>query len=310
MGIRWYASGVEKMKFNGIRVFLVGNNEKIEVKDEPWLGWEGTNFRINTIKRSFYFATHLMLLPLYIIAKSAIRKAITGQDWKKEDNDRLDDFSVERFRRLSPTLCHVVIDGKGTLVFPTDMSNISMLLFCINEIIINNTYGVSEEKIAGKIVYDVGANMGVFSSFCVLLGAKKVYAFEPSKLVFPYLLKTAELNSKNRIVPFNSAVGEKRGEVMFENTHGTSGGRVGFGSPVPITTLDSVVGSRMDFLKIDTEGYEENVIDGAKNSINKFKPLMSMEWHSETGRASLLKKCNELGYKDVIVDGQIIRTHG
>ncbi|HCN84407.1 MAG TPA: hypothetical protein DIT07_12420 [Sphingobacteriaceae bacterium] len=58
-----------------------------------------------------------------------------------------------------------------------------------------------------SIVIDIGANIGVFSLYAALSGAKKVYSFEPSKEAFQILCKNIELNNlKDVIIPFNKAV--------------------------------------------------------------------------------------------------------
>ena len=60
------------------------------------------------------------------------------------------------------------------------------------EVIFHNQYNASEENIRGRIVLDVGANVGVFSVFAASLGADKVYAFEP----VPALCECLELNAR------------------------------------------------------------------------------------------------------------------
>jgi len=67
----------------------------------------------------------------------------------------------------------------------------------------------------GDIVFDIGANIGCFSVYAALSGARAVHAFEPSLEAFDTLLKNINANKLDAIiVPVNKAVSDKSGEIV------------------------------------------------------------------------------------------------
>jgi FkbM family methyltransferase len=161
--------------------------------------------------------------------------------------------------------------------------------------ILGEMYSIPECHIeAGDIVFDVGAHFGFFSYYAVQKGAKEVYAFEPNPYVFEILKKHAEMWS-NKIKPYQLALSDKNGEAdlfiadelgtistMLKNRENTplKLGRYTKSVKVKTMTLDSFVKEynieRVDFIKIDTEGSEREIIKGAKETIKKFKPRMAI----------------------------------
>jgi len=58
--------------------------------------------------------------------------------------------------------------------------------------------------------------------------------------------------------------------------------------PVKLVTIDSLQLEKLDFIKLDVEGYEINVIKGAINTIKKCNPVITMEiWENFNGKYSL-----------------------
>ena len=139
---------------------------------------------------------------------------------------------------------------------------------------------------AGDVAVDVGANVGEYS---VLLSRQcgttgRVWAFEPVPDTYWRLRETLALNRCGNVTPVQAAVCDKAGTVrmnLFEpqycawNTLGMpkmvtpEGNRV---SPaksveVPSCTLDEVCHSekiaKINFLKVDVEGFEQTVFQGA-----------------------------------------------
>ena len=86
-------------------------------------------------------------------------------------------------------------------------------LLVIKEIFKENVYQVDGKFGDSGIVLDLGAHIGIFSIFCVLNGAKKVYAFEPDKGNFAILKENIKLNGmQDKIIPINKAVYNKKGK--------------------------------------------------------------------------------------------------
>jgi len=144
------------------------------------------------------------------------------------------------------------------------------------------------------IVFDIGAHIGFFSYFASQKGAKEVYAFEPNPYVFEILKKHAEMWS-DKIKPFEIALSFQNGEVelfvhekiglgstILQNRENSSlkFNRYNESIRVKTMTLDSFVKEynveRVDFIKIDAEGSEREILKGAKETIKKFKPRMAI----------------------------------
>jgi len=172
-----------------------------------------------------------------------------------------------------------------------------------NQIFLNDEYNIYESNIKNKIVIDAGANVGVFSLYASMLGAKKVYAFEPVKETYDMLVKNIKINKlENKVIPINKALGDKNETktISFTNAGDASaslkeerkGGKCE--EVISIIKLDDFVKEnklkRVDFIKMDVEGYEENVLLGAKETIKKWKPILSFSaYHLPTDKERLPK---------------------
>lgn len=131
----------------------------------------------------------------------------------------------------------------------------------------------------GGTVVDVGANMGVLSLvFRKYVGAQgRVYAYEPHPVTFTYLKENILLNGADNIRAFNAAIGEsKRTVPLTRNRNDTQNFITNDrqkGIEVSQETLDSVMNDqgidRIDLLKVDTEGYELRVFQGASNVLRR-----------------------------------------
>lgn len=174
--------------------------------------------------------------------------------------------------------------------------------------ILGGKYSTPECSIkAGDIVLDCGAHFGFFSYFALKKGAEKVYAFEPNPYVFEILKKNVGLWDPNRIEPVNLALWFEKGNLdlriernrtgpgatILTDLKGTfmekAGNEYSEIVKVKTTTIDHFVKekglSRVDFIKIDTEGAERGIIKGAKETIRRFKPkivVSAYHFHNDT----------------------------
>lgn len=141
----------------------------------------------------------------------------------------------------------------------------------------------------GDVVYDIGANVGIYS----LYGSFKVgntgwvYAFEPLERNLHYLRQHLALNNVRNCTVLGSAVCNSEGTLAFSATDWEpSMARL---SPkgditVPSTTLDICIYGERRFrppnvLKIDVEGAELEVLLGAARGIAEFHPTIFLEIH-------------------------------
>lgn len=141
------------------------------------------------------------------------------------------------------------------------------------------------------VFVDVGANIGLISTYLsIYFPDAKIFSFEPDAKNFSCLSETISCNSCfQNIELFPLGLGEKsETKAIFRSTKNEGGHTFVKTSPdqiqtsdyIQIETLDNVLGgtiSRLDFIKIDVEGFEESVLRGAEQLIEKHKPLMMLE---------------------------------
>ena len=139
---------------------------------------------------------------------------------------------------------------------------------------------------AEDVVVDCGANHG-FSSllFARWTGARgRVFAFEPSPHNLEILRANVRLNNAQNIIVRPVAVGEQAGVVRISTHPNASvvpqGARRDTpGYEVPVVRLDDEFPSgRVDFIKIDVEGFEVPVLRGARRLLGQ-RPALALELH-------------------------------
>lgn len=142
----------------------------------------------------------------------------------------------------------------------------------------------------GDIVLDIGANIGC-TSLLFADRARQVYSFEPSPSTFRYLEKNIEAAGFENIVAANIGLGKSTGayELTFspDNRSGAfvsnqlraaDGHQV---EPIRIAQGDEYIASasipKVDFIKIDVEGFERDVIEGLAQTIARETPVVVLE---------------------------------
>jgi FkbM family methyltransferase len=140
----------------------------------------------------------------------------------------------------------------------------------------------------GDVVIDVGANVGHVSLLLAdLVGGQNVVAFEPASLAFSRLKENWELNDLPTDKLFRAAVGASPGNVFIDNDeHPTTTLEVSDVSTgtrtveVPLVRLDDYrplwAGCRVGLLKVDVEGYEPEVFEGARCLLRDDRPRLVM----------------------------------
>lgn len=147
------------------------------------------------------------------------------------------------------------------------------------------------------VCIDAGANIGLTSIYMATCGKNvSVYAFEPSPVTVRHLINNLNQNDIYNVTVVPVGLGDERGFVKFidmpnfgAGSHVKAAsdhpGAIGIDSiAIKMETLDNFLRKtsfeRMDLLKIDTEGYELNVLRGAIDSIKKFRPLIIIEFNT------------------------------
>ncbi|HIJ53295.1 MAG TPA: FkbM family methyltransferase [Planctomycetes bacterium] len=170
----------------------------------------------------------------------------------------------------------------------------------------------------GDVFVDVGANIGYFSLLAAKHKAGKVLAIEP----FPKTYNMLNMNIKhnlfgNIIEPFNIALGSEEHIAKFVTSLGPKNhveyevDKMQVNLPtvdVKVIKLDSLLKKRkeinkIDFIKVDIEGYEYNFLLGARKTIEAFKPMIMIEIEEHrlakynVTAEKISNFMNDLGYK-------------
>jgi FkbM family methyltransferase len=136
------------------------------------------------------------------------------------------------------------------------------------------------------IFVDVGAHIGYFALVAAKY-VKHVYAFEPSLNTYAYLERNLQLNPKlfAKITPYNIGLSNRKGSAQLY----FAPKQPDIASLQPIEkddfviesilldTIDNLIPAPVSFLKIDVEGAELDVLDGARETIQRSQPLILCE---------------------------------
>jgi len=148
-------------------------------------------------------------------------------------------------------------------------------------------------------VIDIGANIGTFSIKAAHFAHRgKVFSFEPFPKNFETLKENIAVNNFEKIItPFNIAISGRNEEIdLFYHDRDSGGGSFHrYGDletlksiKVKCITLDEVFKENQinfcDFLKLDCEGAEEDILlNASKETIQKIKTI-TIEWHDNLSR--------------------------
>lgn len=174
------------------------------------------------------------------------------------------------------------------------------------------------------IFYDVGANVGAYSLYAAKKGAtKRIYAFEPGVPTFEILMKNVETNHVSDVVipiispldknskfdVFNYSTNHKGGsqnlfgttndqngeQVVVKQRHGVIG--VSIDDMVTIYGLEAP-----DYLKIDVDGNDLEILKGAVKVLEKYKPEIYIEYNAKKSTRDISDFLSVYNYKWVRSD--------
>jgi len=220
--------------------------------------------------------------------------------------------------RINPNESMITVNGCKMKMIPNDPGiSTELSIFKSHEPI--NTQIISRILKKGMTCLDIGGNIGYY----VLLerqfvGDKgKIIAFEPLPRNYQYLQKNIQLQNVKNISAYNFACGDKEGKATFFINKKSNGCKVipeGMAPPdpslgtlteVPIKILDPFIEElkleRVDFVRMDSEGYELHIFKGLKKTLEKFKPIISIELHKRQlgvdGTKEFFKLMKDLDYE-------------
>ena len=140
----------------------------------------------------------------------------------------------------------------------------------------------------GDVFYDIGSNSGIFSlDFASAIQDLEIIAFEPQPLLVDHIRRSIKKNGFTNITVLEQLLGNENGEASLFLV-----GHSGMASLVPrerrarelrcsISTLDHLVGSGAisapDIVKIDAEGAERAIFEGAQDVLRRHAPSIVFE---------------------------------
>jgi len=223
---------------------------------------------INILKKIINYSPFLkkLLLPIYLLAGSLIY-------WI--------------YKKFDLPFSYKLVDKRNVKFYPNGQIALGIFL-CGFEKKELEIFQLSLKN--GSVMIDAGANIGLYS----IIGSRivgesgKVFSFEPSKANFNLFLKNIELNAIKNITPINMGLGNTIGESLIlsqnfetgdaekyilkvENKIERPGNKLNGIQTTETISLDTLDNfqiknsiTKVDFLKIDVEGFEFYVLKGAE----------------------------------------------
>jgi FkbM family methyltransferase len=184
----------------------------------------------------------------------------------------------------------------------------------------------------GAVVLDVGANVGIsammMARWCGAEG--HIYAFEPSPTPKKLLAEHLRMNDLgDRVTICDFALSDSEGTATFyasgiSGKSALSGANIGQSAEevkVPVTTIDAYCQAnkiKPSLIKIDVEGFEFNVLNGARKTLKEARPSILVELHPmfwpalgiDAGWAA--NQLRDLDYKVTAIEEQseVMSEHG
>jgi FkbM family methyltransferase len=162
----------------------------------------------------------------------------------------------------------------------------------------------------GDVLFDVGANVGYYTVLGSRLAGNqgKVFSFEPLVRNISYLYRHVKINKLDNVTIIPSACSNNQSIVTFLESPIASMGRIENSAIntastnatlVSTVSLDAVAAkltAQPNVLKIDVEGAELAVLQGAEKIITDFKPAIFLSVHSPQLRIDCLNYLKNFGY--------------
>lgn len=136
-------------------------------------------------------------------------------------------------------------------------------------------------------ICDIGANIGNHTLYWYTVRkAKKIYAFEPVKKTFDILKRNIEINDCGGVLPYNIGLSDEDGSAEIMTFRADNLGATHIKKDkdglMRLRTLDSYkIPEKIDFIKIDVEGFEHYVLKGAKETIARCHPFVFIETYPD-----------------------------
>lgn len=166
------------------------------------------------------------------------------------------------------------------------------------ELIMNKIIPILKQKNKKLVILDIGGHIGTHTIIYSQLLDCEIHTFEPQKKIFNILNKNIIDNSLSNCKIYNCAVGHKTTtttmssmlydgydcKIEYDTNKILNYGGIGLGQNgemVQMIHIDQLDLKACDYIKIDVEGAEILALIGAKNTIEKYKPII---WYEHTDK--------------------------
>lgn len=162
----------------------------------------------------------------------------------------------------------------------------------------------------GQTVLDVGANIGAHTlALARLVGPTgRVLAFEPQRIAYYSLCGNVVQNNLDHVACHQAAVGASAGKINVpqldyrrEQNFGavdlTRDSGSASADSVPVVRIDDLGLAACHFIKIDVEGMERQALEGAAETIRRYRPLLYVEDDRAEKSDALRELIDSLGYE-------------
>ncbi|CAA9362849.1 MAG: hypothetical protein AVDCRST_MAG68-4595 [uncultured Gemmatimonadetes bacterium] len=167
----------------------------------------------------------------------------------------------------------------------------------------------------GDTVLDVGAHVGYYTVLSAVLAGERgaVWAFEPNPANARFLRRHAEINGLGQVRVTEAAVSDANGTARFGFGRGSGTGRLAAGGEVEVRTLrldDFCAGHGIApaAVKIDVEGAEDAVLEGAREVLARHRPIVFLSTHGEEVHRACLAFMEGAGYACAPILGDDVHT--
>lgn len=159
----------------------------------------------------------------------------------------------------------------------------------------------------GDVVLDAGAHYGFYTLLASrLVGAKGcILAFEPHLHNYRRLVANLRLNGTKNVKTFNLALGELNSQAKLytdgeSGTYSTFFKRGAHYQNVTMVRLDTIATQmgleKLDLIKIDVEGAELSILEGARETMQKFKPKLTIAGYHFPNEITKLEQWLRVNY--------------
>jgi FkbM family methyltransferase len=187
---------------------------------------------------------------------------------------------------------------------------------------LSKIFVITDRLEPGSIIIDGGANAGFFTIPVANRTRDRdirILSFEPQRRIYSGLAGSLVINDLDHVMAFNTALGAEQGWSSIspvDYSRPQDFGTVTVDTEITdhrnyldphqceITTIDHLDLPRLDFVKLDVEGFEIAALQGGRDTIQKYRPWIWIEYFI-TGAETIQKELDYLSdYEFHVIDYQ------